>query len=208
LEQTIKTLQPWEGANLKFVQGNDLPKPHICVAYIPDDEPGKRLEAEEVLHRLMVMNHGLNTQEWVVLHRDDSGPGQTWTFSVDELSMTLLRKLEFRPYFGFGQVILRPRVRGGKEPPRNTPEVAVAGGSGSTPLPVQTKGGKNVPRRPGASVSEGGPKPLGHKKGKDKTIPGRPKFKKKSGPRPKEDKNPRPPKEGGDKPPSGEQQQA
>ena len=170
LEKTIKTLQPWEGAKLNFIQGNDLPKPHICV----DDEVGKRLEAKEMLHRLMVMNHGLNTQDWVVLHWDDSGPGQTWTISVDELSMPILRKLEFRPYFGFGQIILRPKTRGGKEPLRNTPEVAVAEGSGSNPLPVQTKRGKNVLPRPGSSVSKGGSKPHDQKTGKDKTIPGRP----------------------------------
>lgn len=43
LERAIEHLQPWEGTRLKFVKGQDLPKPHICMAYIPDDEAGNRL---------------------------------------------------------------------------------------------------------------------------------------------------------------------
>jgi len=207
LEQATKTLQPWEGATLKFVQGKDLPKPHICVAYLPDDAAGTRLQPEKVLSRLKIMNHGLNTQEWVILHRVESGPGQTWTFSVDEMSMSTLQKLEFRPFFGFGRVTFRPKSRGGKTPAQEAPEnaEAVAGGSETKPLPTaykpqKTKTGKGTERQD-KPASKTAPEPHG-RKGKGKSIPARPQFKKKSRPLPKEDeKNPKPPKEGGDQPP-------
>ncbi|KAG5878325.1 hypothetical protein JTB14_030975 [Gonioctena quinquepunctata] len=37
LEGVINTLQPWEWAFLKCVTGDQLPRPHICIAFIPDE---------------------------------------------------------------------------------------------------------------------------------------------------------------------------
>ncbi|KAJ8914925.1 hypothetical protein NQ315_016079 [Exocentrus adspersus] len=63
LEDAIKRLQPWEGAHLKLVEEKDLPKPHICVAYIPK-EGGST--AEEVLSLLRQQNRSLNTRVWII----------------------------------------------------------------------------------------------------------------------------------------------
>ncbi|CAG9760182.1 unnamed protein product [Ceutorhynchus assimilis] len=40
---------------------------------------------------LVWLNYGLNTREWITLHRESSGPGQTWTFAVDDGSLEELR---------------------------------------------------------------------------------------------------------------------
>lgn len=153
LEDASKHLQPWEGATVRFLRAKDLPKPHVCVAYLPDDTPDQRLSPETALLRLRRMNHGLNTREWIVLHREDSGPGQTWTFAIDDTSMVTLRGLEFRPYFGFGQVRFRPRQRAA--------DGQASGSSGDQP--------------PRGSKDKG--KPLS---GKGKAIPGKVTQKKKS----------------------------
>lgn len=112
LESAVNTslIKPWDGAKLKVVVGHDIPQSHICIAFIPDDR-NKKLTADVILARLKAMNHSLPTDEWGVLHREDSGPGQVWTFTVDEASLEALRKLEFRPYFGFGRVHFRVKNR-------------------------------------------------------------------------------------------------
>ncbi|KAG5875595.1 hypothetical protein JTB14_031830 [Gonioctena quinquepunctata] len=51
LEGAINALQPWEGSFLKYVTGDELPRPHICVAYIPDGR-SCRLSPEHILTRL------------------------------------------------------------------------------------------------------------------------------------------------------------
>ncbi|XP_074042621.1 uncharacterized protein isoform X1 [Leptinotarsa decemlineata] len=57
------------------------------------------------------MNHGLSTLEWTIIHKEKSGPGQTWTFAVEDGSMAVLARTGFRPYFGFGQVLFRLKTR-------------------------------------------------------------------------------------------------
>ena len=70
LEEAAETLQPWEGARVRFVGGADLPRPHVCVAYLPDDGEDHCLSPDDVLTRLRRMNRNLNTREWVVLYRE------------------------------------------------------------------------------------------------------------------------------------------
>lgn len=177
LESTYKDLQLWEGARLKVVQGEDIPKPHIYVAYIPDEDQG-RLTSESVLLRLRKMNHGLNTREWKILHREESGPGQVWTFSVDDRSRLALDGLNNRPFFGFGQVQFRPKVKGerGKEPP--APKQP-----GSNPPAQEGK----VERPPGA-----GGKSQASTSGKGKALPGKIPLKK-GGAKPPSFKETKPP---------------
>lgn len=143
LKSAATNLQPWEGASLKLVQGEELPRTQVCVAYIPDDEPGNRLSSEVVTQTLRKMNHGLLTQEWVVLHHVESGPGQTWTFSIDEVSMAELERLNFRPFFGFGRVQFRHKnkiIGSGQE--TKAPEPAKEGGVAPAPK-LTGKGGKS-----------------------------------------------------------------
>ncbi|KAG5866236.1 hypothetical protein JTB14_027638 [Gonioctena quinquepunctata] len=107
LKATVETLEPWEGAALRIVEGAEMPKPHVCVAYIPDLVGGKRTSPESVLNRLRRANRNLLTQEWKILSCDESGSGHTWTFSMDEGSVRALEQLDFKPYFNFGRVQFR-----------------------------------------------------------------------------------------------------
>ncbi|CAG9772650.1 unnamed protein product [Ceutorhynchus assimilis] len=83
LEGATKDLKPWVGTEIRVVKGVDLPIPHVYVMFLHDDKDGQRLAPEEVLLRLRKMNHGLNTREWIILHRESSGMGQTWTSTTD-----------------------------------------------------------------------------------------------------------------------------
>lgn len=132
LERMVNDLSPWQGMELRAVRGRDIPKPHVCTAYIPDDEPGERLSGDVVLARLRRMNIGLLTQEWRILHQSDAGPGQTWTFAVDERSMDLLRRNGFRAYFGFGQITFRPRDRENEANTEQT-KASTSGEGGNNP---------------------------------------------------------------------------
>ncbi|KAG5872579.1 hypothetical protein JTB14_035559 [Gonioctena quinquepunctata] len=96
-----------------------MPKPHVCVAFIPDDVSGKRTSPESVLNRLRGGNRGLLTQEWKILRLEESGPAHTWTFSMEEASVKALEKLDFMPYFSFGRMQFRPkdsRAEGSEKP--------------------------------------------------------------------------------------------
>lgn len=171
LESAVEHLKPWEDAHIKCVKGKDLPKPFVCVAYIPDDSAEERLKPEEVTTRLRKMNHGLLTKEWVVLHRENAGPGQTWTFSIDEMSMRVLENINFRPYFGFGQVQFRPKTRSGKEPPQGKPTSAT-GGDNPAQVKETTKSASSTFK--GGPIGKGKSVPKDKKKqqlGKDKSIP-------------------------------------
>ncbi|KAG5872830.1 hypothetical protein JTB14_024984 [Gonioctena quinquepunctata] len=64
----------------------EMPKPHVCVAFIPGDVSGKITSPESVLNRLSSPNWGLLTQE-------ESGPGHTWTFSMEEAYVKALENL-------------------------------------------------------------------------------------------------------------------
>ncbi|CAG9770635.1 unnamed protein product [Ceutorhynchus assimilis] len=124
------------------------------------------------------MNHGLDTREWITLHRESSGPGQTWTFAVDDISLEELRSMDFRPYFGFGQVRFRLKAKASQEdagekqgvsnPPVEKPEAAKPSSgkptsSGEKPPNEQAKKtwkGKSIP---GKNLKKGTGK--GEKKG-------------------------------------------
>ncbi|XP_044759042.1 uncharacterized protein LOC123322162 [Coccinella septempunctata] len=112
LENCLLQIKPWDGANLRIVQGTELPKPYVCVAYIPDPPLGDRPSQDEVLTGLSVMNPDLEAESWAVLHHQVSGPGRTWTFSVDESSMSRLKALNMMPYYGFGRVTFRAKEKG------------------------------------------------------------------------------------------------
>ncbi|CAH1957005.1 unnamed protein product [Acanthoscelides obtectus] len=102
LEGVTKNLQSY--GMLEFVKGKDLPNPHVCEAFLHDDAEGEHLIAQDVLKRLERMNDGLDTQTWIVLDHIISGPGQIWTFAIDEMSLQTLTRESFRLYFGYDKV--------------------------------------------------------------------------------------------------------
>ncbi|KAG5866975.1 hypothetical protein JTB14_012712 [Gonioctena quinquepunctata] len=98
----VRHTQLWEAASLKCVTGNQLPRPHICVAFIPV-EGSRHLFPEQVLTRFRKMNHGLTTLDWTILHKETSGPGQKGTSAMDNSYMA---ELERRRRFNSAQKLL------------------------------------------------------------------------------------------------------
>ncbi|CAG9760102.1 unnamed protein product [Ceutorhynchus assimilis] len=78
LMETVSTLKLWEGAVLKALTGEDLPKPETCTVFIPD-EKGERLSAERILKKLSMENRGLNTEHKPVEVLGRSPNGQRLT---------------------------------------------------------------------------------------------------------------------------------
>ncbi|KAG5894695.1 hypothetical protein JTB14_034743 [Gonioctena quinquepunctata] len=145
---TVETLELWEGAALDEAK---MPKPYVCVAFIPDDVRGKRTSSESVLNRLRRANRGLLMQEWKILHCEESGPGHTWTFSIEEASVKALEKLDFKPYFNFGRVQFRLKanysaetLQTGDETGPSTSRIKPAGGGTTT---SSDKGSGGAPNR-------------------------------------------------------------
>lgn len=156
MEKTVGSLCPWSNACLRLVQGADIPKPHVCVAYIPDDVESTRLTGEQVLTRLRKMNRGLLTMEWTILHREVAGPGQMWTFSVDDVSMKSLKEMDYHPYFGFGRVHFRPKSRPEPESKVGEKKSRERGPSSSAREATTTKPSqKALPRGKGKEPSSG-----------------------------------------------------
>ncbi|XP_044747298.1 uncharacterized protein LOC123308619 [Coccinella septempunctata] len=112
LTKCVSHLNPWVGASLRAVQGEELPKPQICIAYIPDPPSRERPSPSEVLAGLRFMNANLSTSNWVVLEQQVSGPGRIWTFYIDDSSMHGLKSLDMMPYYGFGRVTFRVIEKG------------------------------------------------------------------------------------------------
>lgn len=108
LLEVVPTLRPWEGATLRALEGDDLPKTQACTTFIPD-ERGLRPEADKILHRLRVANHGLNTNLWTVWGKTPSEKGQVWVFSVDQKSLEELKKLDMSPFYKIGRIKFRIR---------------------------------------------------------------------------------------------------
>ncbi|KAG5894482.1 hypothetical protein JTB14_032510 [Gonioctena quinquepunctata] len=82
--EAIKQRESWERAALQVIEGLEMPKPHVCVVFIPDDLRRKRPSPESVLNRLRRVNRALLTQEWKNLRCEEFGSGHTWTLSMDE----------------------------------------------------------------------------------------------------------------------------
>lgn len=132
LRDVVPTLRPWEGASLVALEGDDIPKPCACTVFVPDED-GVRVEAERLLSRLKVSNHGLNTEYWKVWASTPMDKGRMWVLQMDKESLEELKKLDMSPYFGIGKLKFRQKNVG------HTPEKADPSHSG-----VKTHTGANI----------------------------------------------------------------
>lgn len=157
LLSAASSFRPWDGAQIKAVVGKDIPRPLVCVAYIPDDEKDTPLSRDTVLGRLEMMNDGLPTAEWTVLNSTRSGPGQTWTFAIDEVSVKALEDLGWRPYFGFGRVQFRLKDKQGEGKSSPAEEKAVATVTVAPPSTAgpSSAGAKSADVAPGTTPAQG-----------------------------------------------------
>ena len=147
-------LRPWAGAGLKAVMGELVPKVKVCQAYIPDDTSGEQLSTEVVLGRICKMNKGIKAQNWRVLSIDTAGSkGHLWTFAIDcEESLSALKKMDMKPYFGFGRIEVREKgIKPTQKPTQSTKPIA----GPSKDKRADIKGKPKRPVRPSESSKQG-----------------------------------------------------
>ncbi|XP_055386149.1 uncharacterized protein LOC129615105 [Condylostylus longicornis] len=106
-------IKPWEGCNIKVLDWWDIPKPHVCIAYVPKDETTRNLSKEKFLSRIAKQNPELQISSWRILRIDkEMSGGTSITFSTDDSGLNGLRKVGFRIFFNFFQITVR--VKGKK----------------------------------------------------------------------------------------------
>lgn len=66
VREVIPKLEPWKGASLIVLEGENLPELHSCTMFVLDEHV-LRLEATRVLTRLRVSSKELVTNLWAVL---------------------------------------------------------------------------------------------------------------------------------------------
>lgn len=143
----IPTLTPWEGARLRCMDGDDLPKPFIHLVWIPGQV---EITPKSILDRMMRQNDGMCTQNWVVVNDLKNDRGHTLTVSVDAKSEKYLRDRDYSVYLRFGKVTFRPKNKSAtKAPEANTetrpvlkPSVltkTLKDGQGASGLPISER---------------------------------------------------------------------
>ncbi|KAJ8974399.1 hypothetical protein NQ317_011243 [Molorchus minor] len=144
LEGTIMNLHPWDGAHLKTVQGKDIPRPHVCTE---KDEPWP-----------MHPRVDCSTQGAI-------GPGSDMDVRRRRYVHDNVEGINFRPYFGFGQIQFRPKAGDKRETPKVNPKKPVLEEGKRIPPkePERHVGkGKNIPNRQTLRKSGTRPPPKGH----------------------------------------------
>lgn len=104
LKHTVGMLTPYEGADLKIIEGLDVPKYVVCTGFFPDDE---NIHEDKILCRLSSQNKGLYTQNWRVLNKVTKKKGQHLVMSIDNISARSLKTINYKPFYGFGKVTLQ-----------------------------------------------------------------------------------------------------
>lgn len=106
ITSVVPTLKPWEGAKLRCMDGNDLPKPFIHLVWIPGQV---EITPKSILDRMMRQNEGMCTTNWVVVNDLKCDKGHTMTVSVDSKSEKYLKERNYSVYLRFGKVTFRPK---------------------------------------------------------------------------------------------------
>lgn len=113
LVNQIDHLVPWEGAKLKWFEGDQIPKPSVHRVWVADP----KAEPKAVLHRIRCQNDGLNTQSWKILHVHKEDKGQTLTLSIDRRSEEKLRENAYMAFLTFNKIKFRP-TKNQHQPPQ------------------------------------------------------------------------------------------
>lgn len=125
LREIVPTIKPWDNASLKVMEGDAIPKPWVCTAYVPD-EGKERLEAKRILTRLRIGNRGLKTHLWTIWGKTPETKGVLWNFAIDRESRDELEKLDMNPFFGYGRLRLRVREAHGPGKQRSRSQASTA----------------------------------------------------------------------------------
>lgn len=125
LRNVVPAITPWEGASLIALEGDDIPKPLACTAFVPD-EYGQKIPAERILARLRISNRKLKTGLWTVWGSTPMEKGTLWTFSIDKESQEELKRWDMCPYFGMGRLKFRVKDSSKQQPSGNKEAIPVA----------------------------------------------------------------------------------
>ena len=93
----ITNLKPWEGAALRVVNSEQLPKWRKAVMYVRSG-----MSAENILRTLSVQNGNLNAQGWKIIeYREDAGyVDSSVLVSIPEEQLQALQRVGMRPLVG------------------------------------------------------------------------------------------------------------
>lgn len=105
LTEQIKNISPWEGVRLKVMGVELLRKRYKAVMWVP----GPPENCAMIFSRLERQNPGLSTLSWRVYAENVAvtPEGRNVILSLLEPSVLELRALDFKLYFGLGQVTIR-----------------------------------------------------------------------------------------------------
>ena len=103
LKQVVPTIKPWEGASLKAVDEEHIPRPEVLVAFLPKSA----FNDNDTILALIESQNDLRTDAWRVLNRRDINHHAELILSVDETSMQKIAASRLVLNFKFGQIKLR-----------------------------------------------------------------------------------------------------
>ncbi|XP_046679351.1 uncharacterized protein LOC124366794 [Homalodisca vitripennis] len=116
------SLKTWEGASLRIVPEEEIPRARIATVYLLDSI---HETTNKIMKFLKVQNKELSVGEWNVLCRSDEGKSVLLTLAVD---CTTTNKLEKGPWIGykFGKIQLRLKKKhqGNTEKPTKVEETS------------------------------------------------------------------------------------
>ena len=100
LKTNISSLKPWEGAVLRVIDSDQIPKWKKVIIYV---EAGK--SAKNILRTLSVQNGNLNALKWKEIEfRADAGKGgSSLLVSMPEEQLQALERVNLRPLYGLGR---------------------------------------------------------------------------------------------------------
>ncbi|GJQ68337.1 hypothetical protein Trydic_g16931 [Trypoxylus dichotomus] len=112
LAGVVRNCALWDGAKLKLVREDDLPKPIKALVWIP----GPQMESHQILHRFKVQNQKLPMSSWRVVSTKADPKGQQMVVAMDESSWKVLQNTYHgRLYLQFSSVSFRLLGRKTKE---------------------------------------------------------------------------------------------
>lgn len=104
LEKTIPVLTPWDGAQLRVYNTDDLPKVILFAGYFSNSVDTSN---EKILRFIQNQNEGISALEWRVRNRKVAGKTVELFLEIDEKSATHITEQRFLLNYMFGKARMR-----------------------------------------------------------------------------------------------------
>ena len=106
LQTAVGSFKPWEGATLRALDEELLPKAVVLTGYFPHSTGS---DTEKILRLIKIQNENIDPKEWKVLNRIEEGKSVLLAFLVDAMSAQYLKQRDYILNYRFSQVRLRTR---------------------------------------------------------------------------------------------------